>query len=456
MATDSTLTREQLSTLFLNTELGGNTRHLDHFAYAKEGTSTYSFGLVQFDVGGNPQARRFLRDNGFTNGDIELLSQQGGLSGQQLAALDAKLQAIPQANIDQLTNAKLDSAIGRVDEAIAKVRATNPAAADAIVANPELQLAMADYDNQFGSMGPQFINYLSGNAEKLQGGTIQAGDPPTRADVQTFVDATKYGIQSPAAVTSRDERFDTAMSQLGIAQTHAPSHGSPTTPGAQAGSGVLVNGAKGDEVQAMQQKLADLGYTGKDGAPLVADGHFGPGTLQAVQQFQRDHQLTVDGKAGNGTLGALDAASPQRQQQAEPAAPAAAPSMATPGHADNPRYQQVVEKLEALEQQRSQGGLSPLFHDRNQLENAAGQVAYESKVVGMSQVDTVVARPDGQGVFAVQGQLGDPAAHRTYIDLAQAVGQDLPSSTRQSEALNAEQTQRQAQEQAQAQQPMSR
>lgn len=456
MATDSTLTREQLSTLFLNTELGGNTRHLDHFSYAKEGTSTYSFGLVQFDVGGNPQARRFLRDNGFSNGDIELLSQQGGLSTQQLAALDAKLQAIPQANIDQLTNAKLDSAIGRVDEAIAKVRATNPAAADAIVANPELQLAMADYDNQFGSMGPQFINYLAGNAETLQGGTIQAGDPPTRADVQTFVDATKYGIQSPAAVTSRDERFDTAMSQLGIAQTHAPSHGSPTTPGAQAGSGVLVNGAKGDEVQAMQQKLADLGYTGKDGAPLVADGHFGPGTLQAVQQFQRDHQLTVDGKAGNGTLGALDAASQQRQQQAEPAAPAAAPSMATPGHADHPRYQQVVEKLEALEQQRSQGGLSPLFHDRGQLENAAGQVAYESKVVGMSQVDTVVARPDGQGVFAVQGQLGDPAAHRTYIDLAQAVGQDLPSSTRQSEALNAEQTQRQAQEQAQAQQPMSR
>lgn len=453
MATDSTLTREQLSTLFLNTELGGNTRHLDHFSYAQEGTSAYSFGLVQFDVGGNPQARRFLRDNGFTNGDIELLSQHGGLSTQQLAALDAKLQAIPQANIDQLTNAKLDSAIERVDEAIAKVRATNPAAADAIVANPELQLAMADYDNQFGSMGPQFISYLAGNAEKLQGGTVQAGDPPSRADVQTFVDATKFGIQSPAAVTSRDQRFDTAMTQLGITPTHAPSHGSPSTPGASAGSGVLVNGAKGDEVQAMQQKLADLGYTGKDGAPLVADGHFGPGTLQAVQQFQRDHQLTVDGKAGSGTLGALEAASQQHQQ-----AESAAPSMATPGHADNPRYQQVVEKLEALEQQRSQGGLSPLFHDRGQLENAAGQVAYESKLVGMSQVDTVVARPDGQGVFAVQGQLGDPAAHRTYIDLAQAVSQDLPSSTRQSEALNAEQTQRQAQEQAQAQaqQPLSR
>lgn len=455
MSTEPTITREQLSTLYLNTELGGNRRHLDHFSFAEKGNSTYSFGLVQFDVGRNPQAQRFLRDNGFNNDDIALLSQHGGLNRQQLSALDAKLQAIPQANIDQLTNTKLDSAIDRVGTAIASVRATNPAAADAIVADPQLQLAMADYDNQFGSMGPQFISYLSGNEVRLQGGTIKAGDPPTRADLQTFVASTKYGIDAPAAVAQRDAHFDTAMTQLGITPNMAPSHASPTTPGAPAGSGLLVNGTKGDEVQAMQQKLADLGYTGKDRAPLVTDGHFGPDTLQAVQQFQRDHQLTVDGKAGNATLGALGAASQQRQQ-AEPAALAAAPSMATPGHADNPRYQQVVEKLEALEQQRSKGGLSPLFQDRGQLENAAGQVAYESKVVGISKVDTVVARPDGQGLFAVQGQVGDPAAHRTYIDLAQAVGQDLPSSTRQSEALNAEQTQRQAPEQTQAQQPLSR
>lgn len=446
MATDSTLTREQLSTLFLNTELGGNTRHLDHFSYAQKGASTYSFGLVQFDVGGNPQARRFLRDNGFSDGDIALLSQQGGLSTQQLAALDAKLQAIPQARMDELTNAKLDSAIERVDQAIAKVRATNPAAADAIAANPELQLAMADYDNQFGSMGPQFISYLAGNAETLQGGTVQAGNPPTRGDVQNFVDATKYGIQSQAAVASRDERFDRAMVQIGITPTHAPSHGSPGTP---AGNGVLVNGSKGDEVQAMQQKLSDLGYLGKDGKPLVADGDFGPGTVEAVKQFQRDHHLTVDGKAGGATLGALEVATQQRAQAAEP-------TMATPGHADNPRYQQVVEKLEALEEQRRQGGLSPLFNDRSQLENAAGQVAYESKLAGMSQVDTVLARPDNQGVFAVQGQLGDPAMHRTYVDLSRAVNQNLQDSTRQSQALDNELSQRQTQEQIQTQQSMSR
>jgi hypothetical protein len=62
-----------------------------------------------------------------------------------------------------------------------------------------------------------------------------------------------------------------------------------------------------------------------------------------------------------------------------------------------------------------------------------------------------VARPDGQGVFAVQGQLGDPAAHRAYIDLSQAVNQDLQSSTRQSQALDNELSQRQTQDQVQVQ-----
>ncbi|PPT75484.1 carboxypeptidase [Xanthomonas arboricola pv. populi] len=453
MATESTITREQLGTLYLNTELGGNKRHLDHFSYAQKGSSTYSFGLVQFDVGRNPQAQRFLRDNGFSTGDIALLSQQGGLSSQQLSALDAKLQAIPQANIDQLTNTKLDSAIERVGDAITRVRATSPTAADAIAANPELQLAMADYDNQFGSMGPQFISYLAGNEVTLQGRKIQAGDPPTRADLQTFVESTKYGIESPGAVTSRDARFDTAMTQLGITPATTPSHGLPSAAGAPTAGAALVNGARGDNVQAMQQKLADLGYLGKDGAPLVADGHFGPGTLQAVQQFQQDHQLTVDGKAGRGTLGALDSA---LQQQAEQTRQATAPTMATPGHADNPRYQQAVEKLEVLEEQRHQGRLAPLFNDRNQLENAAGQVAYESKVAGMSRIDTVVARLDNQGIFAVQGQPNDPAAYRTYIDLSQAVNRDLQSSTQQSQALDADLSQRQAREQVQTQQSLSR
>ena len=80
--------------------------------------------------------------------------------------------------------------------------------------------------------------------------------------------------------------------------------------------------------------------------------------------------------------------------------------MRDPGHADHARFGQALDKLQALEQQRAQAGLKPLFANPQEAERAAGQLAYESKVSGMRQIDHVVARPDGTGLFAVQGELG--------------------------------------------------
>lgn len=72
--------------------------------------------------------------------------------------------------------------------------------------------------------------------------------------------------------------------------------------------GLLVQGEQGDAVRALQKKLAALGYFGADGRPLAADGDFGRHTRAALEQFQHDHRLDVDGKAGRRTLRALDAA----------------------------------------------------------------------------------------------------------------------------------------------------
>ena len=82
-----------------------------------------------------------------------------------------------------------------------------------------------------------------------------------------------------------------------------------------------------------------------------------------------------------------------------------------------------------------QAGLSPLFANPQEAERAAGQLAYESKVAGMRQIDHVVARPDGTGLFAVQGTPGDPAAQRIFVDRQQAVSQSVEASTRQSAEL---------------------
>ncbi len=57
---------------------------------------------------------------------------------------------------------------------------------------------------------------------------------------------------------------------------------------------------RGEDVRALQQALADLGYP--VGTP---DGIFGPGTDRGLRSFQEDAGLTPDGVAGPATLEAL-------------------------------------------------------------------------------------------------------------------------------------------------------
>lgn len=66
---------------------------------------------------------------------------------------------------------------------------------------------------------------------------------------------------------------------------------------------ILKLGSSGPDVQALQQKLKDLGFD-----PNGVDGNFGPGTVKAVRAFQAAQGLGVDGKVGPGTLAALQSA----------------------------------------------------------------------------------------------------------------------------------------------------
>lgn len=61
--------------------------------------------------------------------------------------------------------------------------------------------------------------------------------------------------------------------------------------------GVLRPGDEGEAVGALQENLAATGYYAG-----AVDGEYGPGTTAAVREFQRDHRLTIDGRAGPNTL----------------------------------------------------------------------------------------------------------------------------------------------------------
>lgn len=65
-------------------------------------------------------------------------------------------------------------------------------------------------------------------------------------------------------------------------------------------SETLEVGSTGSEVRKLQQKLKDLGYLSGN-----VDGTFGVATQAAVIAFQKNNNLTADGKAGSATLSKL-------------------------------------------------------------------------------------------------------------------------------------------------------
>lgn len=74
----------------------------------------------------------------------------------------------------------------------------------------------------------------------------------------------------------------------------------------------LSKGDKGSDVALMQTMLIYCGYScGKSGA----DGDFGLNTDVALRAFQKDNNLTIDGKYGNASKAALTAKYQQKQNQ---------------------------------------------------------------------------------------------------------------------------------------------
>ncbi len=76
---------------------------------------------------------------------------------------------------------------------------------------------------------------------------------------------------------------------------------------------VLSRGKQGEDVYMLQMRLAELGYY----AGTVTGGYYG-GTIKAVEAFQRDHGLSVDGAAGPQTQALLFSSSVDPSPQATP------------------------------------------------------------------------------------------------------------------------------------------
>ncbi len=209
----------------------------------------------------------------------------------------------------------------------------------------------------------------------------------------------------------------------------------PQAPRDAMADGVLKQGENGPAVRELQETLNRLGLRDAQGKPLEVDGRFGQHTREAVEAFQRNHGLDPDGKAGPLTLGLLktgqpaqDAALDTRGLKPEREGPppflperAQGPLISDAAHPDNALFRQAYEGLGKL----GPGG----YLSERERENAAASLAYEARLSGVQEINHVVANKNGNGYFGVQGELGDPASHRVYVDKAQAGAQPVEQTT---------------------------
>jgi peptidoglycan hydrolase-like protein with peptidoglycan-binding domain len=128
-------------------------------------------------------------------------------------------------------------------------------------------------------------------------GTEAAGEPRSGDPTTTVAPPT---TEAPATTTTAAPTTTTAPSTT---TTTAPPTTTTTVPPDPAADGVLELGESGDAVQALQQRLTDLGYW--LGSP---DGSYGQLTRQAVMAFQKAEGLGRDGVAGPDTQGRLASA----------------------------------------------------------------------------------------------------------------------------------------------------
>lgn len=215
--------------------------------------------------------------------------------------------------------------------------------------------------------------------------------------------------------------------------------------------GVLRSGDYGDDVQALQTKLAGLGYTDRFGNPLEADRQFGRSTHAAVEAFQRDHGLKVDGVAGRDTLDALGEAL-QHPASPNPYAWECPRQLDDPAHPDHTLYLNTRTLVYQLDQRNGR-------ESDQRSDNLAAALAVSARASGLERIDQVALSEDASVLWGAQR----PPGIRDHffdqhckVDTLQGLNTPMEQSSAQwpqaMQQFQARQEQQEAQsEQAQAQ-----
>jgi murein DD-endopeptidase MepM/ murein hydrolase activator NlpD len=155
-----------------------------------------------------------------------------------------------------------------------------------------------------------WINPETGNLYRTPKGNYEAGgfrniaknrlgiSNPTEAQIQRVVRQDQ---------NRRVGELVNALEKQGYSNGTAPTGGTTTTPTeTKPVSTTLKFGQKSEEVKQFQDKLVKLGYLTQDQV-TQGEGNFGNKTKAAVEKFQRDAGIEVDGAVGNNTRRTMEA-----------------------------------------------------------------------------------------------------------------------------------------------------
>jgi hypothetical protein len=125
-----TLNAANIIGLLYETESSDNPSNLTQFSTPSTGAnSTYAFGPLQVDVGGNKQsAGQFLLNNGFTQTQVTELESTTSVSSSELSTLNTELQAIPTATMAQFQESMVGGYITQLNNVLQTIAGVNEVA----------------------------------------------------------------------------------------------------------------------------------------------------------------------------------------------------------------------------------------------------------------------------------------------------------------------------------------
>ncbi|MEN1941347.1 peptidoglycan-binding protein [Luteimonas sp. MJ174] len=210
----------------------------------------------------------------------------------------------------------------------------------------------------------------------------------------------------------------------------------------------LRQGARGDQVRALQSALDGLGIRDGRGRALTVDGIFGSSTRQAVENFQLWNGLETSGVVDSRTRELLHdprtraaAVGPgEAHDAADPARALADPT--NPSHPDHAMYERIRSGVRAIDEangkpydeasERISRSLLVRCKGASACPDADAPVA---PGMALRRVDHVLMGTTGN-VFAIEGRLDDPAHRRASVSAAEAALVTVQESDRQLAAVN--------------------